>query len=269
MIDPHWSLVDLDPHTWRSIGRFFDPGQYIRTAQHGEHGLFVLHDGGRVTRVVDTRQGARRDLRIEAVADPASLADSLFATGEWERVHVIDKQHLANVARKSQSNARRDLTLDQYYRMVYNLMWDGSGGYVSLPAHPGHWHGWTYGDLQTFVAGMPDPASVALVVVGKGRTEIGLIFDISEGLIRAVTTLETFGLPAPGFETTPEDFERLWNMLQTRNNDYQNPGPAAVLLCTAETFEKWMEAADSKGKQQILDEAKARGEALWRIEARS
>ena len=33
MIDPQWSLVDLDPQTWRALGPLFDPGQYIRTAQ--------------------------------------------------------------------------------------------------------------------------------------------------------------------------------------------------------------------------------------------
>ena len=30
MIDPHWQLVDLDPRTWRNIGRFINPGLYIR-----------------------------------------------------------------------------------------------------------------------------------------------------------------------------------------------------------------------------------------------
>jgi hypothetical protein len=41
-------LVDLDPLTWRHIGHFFDPGQYIRMARPGEHGLFILHDQGTV-----------------------------------------------------------------------------------------------------------------------------------------------------------------------------------------------------------------------------
>jgi hypothetical protein len=38
MIDPHWILEDLDPHTWRNLGRFIDPGLYIRAARPDERG---------------------------------------------------------------------------------------------------------------------------------------------------------------------------------------------------------------------------------------
>ena len=154
MIDPHWSVIDLDPRTWRAIGGFFDPGQYIRAAQPGEHGLFVLHDGGRVMRVVDTVRGLRRDLALSRVDDPHELAGLLYSQGEWEKVHIIDKRHLASVANQAQENPRRDLTLDQYYHLVYSLVWDGSDGYVCVPARSGAWQGWTY-QMQAFVASCP------------------------------------------------------------------------------------------------------------------
>lgn len=85
MIDPHWTVTDLDPRTWRAIGRFFDPGQYIRTAQPGEHGLFVLHDNGTLLKVFDTQLGVRRDLSLRRVDDPQELGQQLFARGEWDR----------------------------------------------------------------------------------------------------------------------------------------------------------------------------------------
>ena len=137
MIDPQWSLVDLDPRTWRAIGPLFDPGQYIRAAQPGEHGLFVLHAGGRVLRIVDTALGVRRDLAALPADDPRALAESLYARGEWQRVHVIDQGHLAGVARQAQATPRRDLTLDQYYHLVYELVWGAPNGYMSVPPHPG------------------------------------------------------------------------------------------------------------------------------------
>jgi hypothetical protein len=259
-------MVDLDPRTWRIIGGYFDPAQYIRASQPGEHGLFVLHDGGRVLRVVDTTSGVRRDLALSDVGEPRDLADKLFATGEWERVHIIDKRHLAHVADKAQESPRRELTLDQYYHLVYSLVWDGSDGYVSLPPHPGAWHGWTYAEVQGFVAMLPDPATVALVVVGSGGTDIGLILDLQGGLIRTVTTLETFGLPAPTFDLTEGDFKRLWKMLQARSEDGAVPGPGAVLLCSRRIFDLVLNEADGSAKWNILQNGREEGEAFLRVE---
>src|SRR5689334_11907713 len=130
MIDPHWSLVDLDPRTWRNLGRLIEPGQYVSAAQPGERGLFVLHDGARILRVVDSERGVRRDLTLSLERGPAALAHELHARGEWQRVHVIDRRHLANVARLAQATSRRELTLDQYYHLVYSLLWDAAGGYA-------------------------------------------------------------------------------------------------------------------------------------------
>lgn len=183
MIDPHWSVVDLDPVTWRNLGRFIEPAQYVRAAQPGEHGLFVLHDAGRVLRVVNTRMGIRRDLVPARIGDPQALARELHAHGEWQRVHVIDRQHLARVAQRAQATPRRELTLDQYYRLVYQLVWDGSAGYVSIPPHPGHWNGWTYADVTSFIALLPDPATIALGVLDGEALAIGLILDVRGGLI--------------------------------------------------------------------------------------
>ncbi len=274
MIDPHWSVIDLDPHTWRTIGSLFDPGQYIRTSQNDEHGLFVLHSGGRPLRVVDTATGVRRDLPIEQVDDPRALASHLFATGEWQRVHIIDKRHLAHVAKEAQSNPRRDLTLDQYYHLVYNLLWDGSGGYVSFPEHPGHWHGWVYHDLNSFIAALPNPSTVALIVLDGSRTSIGLVLDISDRLIRTVTTLETFDpsptvVAPPTFDLTATDFRRLWALLQARYERGSGSRPVAALLCAHSVFSRWLDEPTQAGKRQILEKARDLGEAFWRIDLRA
>src|SRR3989304_4281825 len=85
MIDPNWSVIDLDPVTWRNIGRFLELPQYFRAAQPGEHGLFVLHEAGRILKVVDTALGTRRDLDLEQVHDAPALAKTLHARGSQAR----------------------------------------------------------------------------------------------------------------------------------------------------------------------------------------
>jgi hypothetical protein len=261
MIDPHWSLVDLDPRTWRAIGRFFDPGNYIRAAQPDEHGLFVLHNGERVLRVVDTQSGVRRDLALDGVGDPHALADRLHAHGEWQRVHVIDQRHLADVARQAQAAPRRDLTLDQYYHLVYRLLWAEDGGYVCVPARPASWNGWTYTGIQAFVAGLPDAATLALGVLEGAELAIGLILELRGGLIRTVTTFEALDNPAPG-EVSIESLDQLWALLERRSATAGAPPPAGVLLCTQAAFDAWLAADD---KRAALERASAGGAAYWRL----
>jgi hypothetical protein len=257
MIDPNWSLVDLDPRTWRNIGRFFDPGLYIRASQPGERGLFVLHDGGQIKRVVDTGRGVRRDLALDVVADPQALAQQLYERGEWERVHVIDRRHLASVAREAQATPRRELTLDAYYRMVYHLLWNGSAGYVSVPPHPGHWHGWTYEAIASFVGRLPAAATLALGVLDGPELSIGLVVELQAGMIRRVTTFEALDVELGAAQVSAGFLERLWVALEQRFAP-----PAGVLLCTQPAFEAWMAGAN---KIEQLREAERMGAVLWRL----
>jgi|GEM_PF-800326 len=260
MIDPHWSVVDLDPRTWRNVGRFFDPGQYIRAAQPGEHGLFILHDAGKILRVVDTQSGVRRDFDLPPVADPRALAHSLYARGEWQRVHVINKRHLAQVARQSQAAPRRELTLDAYYQLVYQLLWDESDGYVSVPPHPGHWGGWTYAGLKQFADQLPEEATLALGVFEAGTVAIGLILELCAGTIKRVSTFEALPLN-PGEAQLSEAFlERLWTLLAG-----PFASPAGVLLCSQPIFEQWLTA---ENKAACLNTARQQGAAFWRLSLR-
>ena len=95
MIDPHWQVIDLDPVTWRNLGPFFQPQDYIAAAQPDEHGLFILHDRGQLLKVVDTLTAdAPADIPTQ-IDDPVALARDLYERGEWQRVHIIDRRHLA------------------------------------------------------------------------------------------------------------------------------------------------------------------------------
>lgn len=258
MINPNWSVVDLDPRTWRALGRFFDPGQFIRAAQPGEHGLFILHDNGPVLRIVDSQHGIQTNLDITYVNYPGELAQELYAQAKWQRVHIINKQHLAKVARQAQNlpdDARR---LDNYYHLVYNLLWGSDSGYVAVPPHPGHWHGWTYQNIQDFVQQLPETTTLALGVFAENLLEIGLILEFSQHAITRVTTFEALPSPENVSGVNLTALEQLWEQLTAGY-----AAPAGVLLCHHDVFTRWIETPVEK--YSFLQDARQRGQAIWRL----
>jgi hypothetical protein len=257
MIDPEWLLEDLDPRTWRAIGHLFTPAQYVAAARHGEHGLFVLHQAGSLRRVVDTACGVRHDLGIASVSNPRLLAAELFARGEWDRVHVIDRRHLEHVAAAS-ACAQPRLSVDAHYRRVYQLLWDDSDGYVCEPPRPRDWHGWTYSTLQHFLTRLASPAALGLVVLSDTEeVHISLALEIQDARIHRVTTLE--GLPPLPPPTVSEPFlDAFWSALHQTLAP-----PAAALVCSRAVFEAWFYA--SENKPAILHSAVQNGQALLRL----
>jgi hypothetical protein len=256
MIDPHWSVVDLDPVTWRNIGRFINVPQYVRAAQPGEHGLFIVHDHGRVLKIFDTDRGARSGVKIDRVVEACALAKELYAHGQWDRVHIIDQQHLAHVGNLAGTAVNRSLHLDGYYRLVYDLIWDGSDGYVAEPPKPGHWNHWTMSQIERFVSALPKSASVALGVFEDERLNIGLVLEFKQGSIVRVTTFEAPALQplAPRFSS--EFLDQLWQGLANL------APPAAALLCTQAIFDEWI---TTPGKGTFLVNAGRQGGALLKL----
>lgn len=256
MIDRNWDVVDLDPLTWRNLGRFIDPSQYIRAAQPGEHGLFVLHDDGHILRVVDTNVGVRHDLGITDASNPQALAAGLHDCNEWQRVHVINKQHLALVARQAQSIEHRGMTLDQYYQMVGDLLWSSQTGYVSIPPYPGHWNGWTYEVITQFISYLPETTSLALGVFDDETVAIGLIIELNEGRITRLTTFEALNLQEQ--PTLSSAFlDQLGDALEKNF-----ASPSAILICTQSVFEEWIEAT---AKTAILEQAVIEQQAFLKL----
>ncbi len=259
MIDPNWQLVDLDPYTWRNIGRFIDPGLYIRAGSPDERGLYVIHDGGNVLSVVETSGQSRNDLGIQRLDSPHQLAQSLYETREWDRVHIVDRTHLNAVSTQAQQLENRDLELDAYYHNVFRLIWGTDDGYVALPPHPRNWHGWTYAQITAFVDRLVDPASLAIGVVSDdGATlEIGLIGEVSHGSFHKITTFESLPMPRESAAVSSEFMQRLWSHLAS--GPYP---PAAVLLCTSSVFEAWVYNPD---KRATIDAAITSGTAILRL----
>jgi hypothetical protein len=256
MIDPNWSVVDLDPVTWRNLGRFFDVAQYVRAAQPGEHALFIVHDNGRVLKVFDTDRSARSSVKIDRVVEARALAQELYACGQWDRVHVINQQHLTRVGRVAGASANRSLQLDGYYHLVYDLIWDGGDGYVAEPPRPDHWNHWTMSQIVHFVSRLPRSAAVALGVFEGAQLNIGLVLEIKRGHIVRVTTFEAPTLQPLAPECSARFLDQLWQQL-----DNIAP-PAAVLLCGQTVFDKWITTDD---KIAFLRQAVQDGRACLRL----
>ena len=258
MINPQWSVVDLDPITWRAIGEYINPGRYVRAGNDGEHALYVLHDNGQILNIVDTTTGRRMDIVPGPLDDPEAAAAELYATGEWDRVHLVDRQHLAAVAHEAQSDPRHDLTLDAYYRLVSHLMWSNSDSrYVVHPPRETTWHGWTYAAVQEWVLQLPNPATVALGVVGESGLRIGVIAQIEDGLITILTTFESLPIRRDEIDLTAATADRIWDALAAKFSP-----PAELLLCSPEVFEDWIHGSGSKS--EIIDAAVALGTAFRR-----
>ncbi len=256
MIDPNWDVVDCDPVTWRNLGRFINVPQYVRAAQPGEHGLFLVHDQGRVLKVFDTDRGARSGVKIDRVVNARALAKELYARGQWDRVHVINQRHLARVGRVAGASTNRSLHLDGYYQLVYDLIWDGGDGYVAEPPQPGHWNHWTMSQIEQFVSRLPKSASVALGVFEGARLNIGLVLEFKQGNIVRVTTFEASALQPIAPRLSPAFLDQLWAQL-----DHIAP-PAAALLCTQAVFDEWIMTPD---KVAFIFDAAQTGTALVRL----
>lgn len=265
MIDPDWLVADLDPATWRNVTPLIQPSTFFRAGEPGEHGLYVLHAGGRPLRVVDTETGVRRDLAIPAVHDPQHVARDLYGLGQWDRVHVIDRRHLAEVGRLAQQPSNRELTIDAYYRLVYHLLWDDSRGYVTAPACPRSWHGWTYDGFQRFLAMLPGAATLGIAVVSDARLEVGLILDVRRGRVVGVTTFEAFREPLMSISPSPEGVADVWRRLEDRARAESNASaraapPAFVIVMSRVTLAALLAPGS---KWAALRASALRGEASW------
>ena len=126
----------------------------------------------------------------------------------------------------------QNLHLDEYYHLIYRLIWDDNEGYVCVPPKPDDWNGWRLGNIKTFLSNISVDSTLALGVLEQGRLEIGLIRQIHEGMIDRVTTFEALELTQDTLQVGSKLLEIIWQQLGQKF-----ASPAAVLLCTPAVFE--------------------------------
>jgi hypothetical protein len=162
-------------------------------------------------------------------------------------VQVINKRHLACVAAQAPATPRHDLHLDEYYHLLYRLIWGNPEGYVCVPQKPDNWYNWRLRDIKAFVSGLPVDSTLAIGVLDRGLVEIGLILELHEGVIDCVSTFEALDLSRDMLQVGSKLMEIVWQQLE------QKFAPlATVLLCTPAIFEAWRKADN---KRLVLQQA--------------
>jgi hypothetical protein len=142
--------------------------------------------------------------------------------------------------------------------LVHHLIWSNSDSrYVVHPPRETSWHGWTYGAVQNWVLQLPDPATVALGVIGSAALRIGVIAQIEGGLITILTTFESLPIPRAEIDLSAESADRIWDAIAGKFSP-----PAELLLCSLDVFEAWLYGTESK--RAIIDEAVRDGNAFRR-----
>src|SRR3954454_15655505 len=93
-------------------------------------------------------------------------------------------------------------------------MWSNSDSrYVVYPPRETTWHCWTYSSIQQWVSGLPSPSTVALGVIRDDCLRIGVIAQVSNGLIDILTTFEALALSRDSIVLTAESRDRLWDAI--------------------------------------------------------
>lgn len=83
--------------------------------------------------------------------------------------------------------------------------------------------------------------------------QIGLIADISEGLIRKVTTFYAFPPKQRPSDVSAATLDVIWNGLETRFHP-----PAVAMLCTEDVFDRWITQPEKeKTIQNAIDQGGA------------
>ena len=242
--------------TWRNLGRFIDVPQYVRAAQPGEHGLFVVHDQGRVLKIFDTDRRARSGVKIDRVGTPARWRKNCTRAASgiacMSSINTIWRASAIWLARRPIARCISTVTI----QLVYDLIWDGGAGYVAEPPKPAHWNYWTMSQPEQFVSRLPKSATLALGVFEGEQLNIGLVLEVKQGNIVRVTTFEAPALQPIDPQLSADFLDQLWAQL-----DHIAP-PAAVLLCEQAVFEEWIAAED---KLAPLVQAVQNGTACLRL----
>jgi hypothetical protein len=119
-------VLDLDPRQWAALHELVLESRRLR------HWGYVLHSEGRVL----TRHPA--DVGVapgDVVHDPQKTADLLYGAGGYDRVLVIDRDRLSELACQAAPLAEPDGDLTTYRERVDALYW-ASPAVVTAPAAP-------------------------------------------------------------------------------------------------------------------------------------
>lgn len=242
-------VIDLDPCTWRNLG------EAMRLGLRQKRTLSILHDGGRLIKVYDSKLGLREDIVVEVV-DPARLAKKLYESLPGiERVQIFDKRSLIDFSLRVQRNPFDELDTDEYLNMVSEVgRREFEDGICIYPPQPEGWNFFRYAQVRKFIKEVvPDRSTLVLGVFDGGELYIGLIVGVEGRKVKLVTTFDSLVPLGLGALEGPEDYKEVLRL--TARRFYE---PAVGLFTDRATFEELILREEKRGVlRRALEEGRA------------
>lgn len=239
MIGADVLIVDLEPEGFAHLSEVVSHRIYRTSSE-----IQILHSGGQVLNVVDTREGVVDRYR-EPFNDPQARAEEIFREAGVQRVLVVDKSGIDSLC---EAQVRLAMSIDTQTE----LLWRANEEFFRSPAvavtpkpPPSPW--------PEIFDRMKTIGDEWWAVLGAWKGEdlyLSLIAKVEGGLV-------TFATSADGFGERPSRREsgRLIEMVESR-------GPMAVaLLCDILELDRILTLEDPLGELAGLEE----GEGIFEV----
>ncbi len=188
MIDQDIAVIDIDPVSWRNLGRMrkeLIPDQRILT---------VLKDEGRIVAVFDHHR--RRPVEIpDASEAPGELARRLFQDngGAFDKVRVWEREALKEFAKEISFPLRQELDRDDYQHWARALRRTNYRGTIAeYPPYEEEKDPFGYPLLRSFV-GNHDDSILFIAAFAGGAPSFNLILGVKNKKVNLLTTWDAFG----------------------------------------------------------------------------
>lgn len=245
MLHQRCVIEDLDLDQWQRLS-------HLGLASRRQRRFYVVHEGGKVVRALDTTQG-EQPLPADKVDDAQALADKLYAAKQAEgveQVWVLDLQsfhaEMAKVQSAFDPKAGMDLHLDHEHQA--RLSATGCG---VAPKTDFLLYGLPWGRLSRFAQKMMPPACIYVLGVFDGDQLWATLFvQFKDQQIVGISTSAALD---------PDDVKDIIGrdqhpfLLTTVANRYRSP--AFGWFCQREDFEAYMLATTVEAKDEVFQKA--------------
>jgi hypothetical protein len=237
MIHRNVEIVDLDPLTWRNLGKVLriDELSAIHSVEHRT--LSILHQAGTVLKVA-LPQGVNVQLD-STINDPQQFARQLYenAAHQVDCVQIFEKSSLARFSDAVQRLDWQKLTSGDFYLRAYELAQADTAGIVYYPSDQAPRWNVMFKHAQRLLSTVPDGQTLVLGIYDNGQPYFTLIVKVEQQQITLCTTfeyLQPFGIDPAVVPSTADDVLPIVRLVE------QHIGKVAhSLFCDRMAFEAW------------------------------
>lgn len=238
MIAPGIEIVDLDPDGFAHLCALMARRERARTQ------LQVLHDGGKVLRVVHSTHGALPRHR-EPFDDPHARAAQLLADTDVDQVVLLDRGGLDDLTAAVDALATPERTQPEMLWLANQTFWSHPCVACAPAPPPSRWPA-----IQAALRSLGDDYTAVLGVWRGDDPFLTLVGRVTGGILVSLTSAHE----PPPRSRAPELVERL---------ERERPVPLAA-LCDLDVLDAVVLAEDVVAAARTADWIFERGgEALW------